>query len=211
MIIGIVGFIGSGKGSVGDILVSHHNFKKISFADPVKDCVSVIFGWPRHLLEGDTDESRNFRETVDQEWSRKLGYVVTPRYMLQIIGTESGRNVIHSDIWVYSAQNRMKQYENVVIPDVRFKNEIKMLNSMGAHVVRVKRGEDPVWWKTALDHNLNGIYKMDIEYPEVHVSEWDWIGQKMDYTILNEGTKGDLERKTNNMLKELREYVMLNS
>ena len=37
MIIGVVGFIGSGKGTVADILVEKHGFVKLSFADAVKD------------------------------------------------------------------------------------------------------------------------------------------------------------------------------
>ena len=46
MIIGICGLIGSGKGTVADILVDEH-FKKISFADKLKDGVSTVFGWDR--------------------------------------------------------------------------------------------------------------------------------------------------------------------
>ena len=57
MIIGICGLIGSGKGTVGDILVEQ-GFKKVSFADKLKDGVSTIFGWDRELLEGDTDICR---------------------------------------------------------------------------------------------------------------------------------------------------------
>ena len=58
-IIGVCGLIGGGKGTVADILVSNHNFQKISFADPLKDMISNVFNWPRHLLEGDTKESRD--------------------------------------------------------------------------------------------------------------------------------------------------------
>jgi len=50
MIIGVCGLIGSGKGTVADILQNNHNFIKVSFADSLKDCVSVVFGWDRALL-----------------------------------------------------------------------------------------------------------------------------------------------------------------
>ena len=43
MIIGICGLIGSGKGTVADILVER-NYKKISFADKLKDGVAEVFG-----------------------------------------------------------------------------------------------------------------------------------------------------------------------
>jgi ABC-type oligopeptide transport system ATPase subunit len=68
MIIGIVGFAGSGKGTVGDILVNDHDFTKLSFADAVKDATSAIFGWPRHLLEGDTNESRQLLKLKHQQY-----------------------------------------------------------------------------------------------------------------------------------------------
>ena len=62
MIIGVVGFIGSGKGTVGDLLKTEFGFHSISFASHLKDVASLLFGWDRNLLEGDTDESRSFRE-----------------------------------------------------------------------------------------------------------------------------------------------------
>ena len=79
MIIGIAGFLGSGKGTLGDILIQDYGFKSIAFADAVKDAVSVIFKWDRSLLEGDTKESRDFREHTDEYWSGKFGYEEIPR------------------------------------------------------------------------------------------------------------------------------------
>ena len=50
MIIGLVGRINSGKGTVADTMVKVGRFVKISFADPVKDCASTAFGWERNSL-----------------------------------------------------------------------------------------------------------------------------------------------------------------
>ena len=77
MIIGICGLIGSGKGTVADILVDQ-GFKKVSFADKLKDGVAEIFGWDRAMLEGDTDESRQWREQIDNYWSNETQMEVTP-------------------------------------------------------------------------------------------------------------------------------------
>ena len=86
MIIGICGLIGSGKGSVADILVENHNFKKLSFADKLKDGVSAVFGWDRDMLEGDTDRSRIWREKADEFWTSETGDTVSPRLVLQLFG-----------------------------------------------------------------------------------------------------------------------------
>ena len=67
-IIGIAGLIGSGKDTVANHLINNHNFTSVKFADKLKDGVAAIFEWPRDLLEGDTDESREWRETPDPFW-----------------------------------------------------------------------------------------------------------------------------------------------
>lgn len=201
MLIGIVGFAGSGKGAVSDILVQKHNFTKISFADSVKDAISTIFGWSRNLLEGDTKESRNFRETKDEWWSNKLGYDVTPRHMLQLMGTEAGRSVFHNDIWIHVAAKRCENVENVVIPDTRFQNEIDFIRNAGGFIVRVTRDKDPGWFETARKHNREGILEMHLKYPNVHVSEWSWIGNQFDYHIDNKGSMIVLESEINHLLR----------
>ena len=100
MIIGICGLIGSGKGSVADILVEEHNFKKISFADKLKDGVASVFDWDRQMLEGDTDDSRKWREEKDNFWSKETGETITPRLVLQLFGTDCMRSGFFDGIWV---------------------------------------------------------------------------------------------------------------
>ena len=200
MIIGVVGFIGSGKGTVADILVNKKDFTKISFADSVKDATAAIFGWPRGLLEGDTDESREFREKKDEWWSEKTGKHITPRNMLQLMGTEAGRDVIHPDVWVLSVERKIGMYKNVVIPDVRFPNEMNFIQSLGGFVVRVKRGEDPEWYNAALKANLENNTDLMTDYP-VHYSEWAWIGHSTDYQLDNVGPLSSLEGDIEHMLK----------
>ena len=212
MIIGVVGFIGSGKGTAADILVKKHGFTKLSFADTVKDATAAIFGWQRPLLEGDTDESRAWRETKDEWWSEKFGYDISPRLALQMMGTEAGRDVFHPDLWIHSLERKMEMYPNVVIADVRFPNEIAFIQSKGGFVVRVKRGPDPEWYNDAVIANstfetaeryaerLDAINRMD-EIHRIHYSEWAWIGSIMDYQLVNEGALSMLEADVTHMLK----------
>ena len=92
MIIGVCGFIGSGKDTVADYLQNFHEFRRDSFASTLKDAVAAVFGWDRELLEGRTKEARAWREQPDTWWTNRLGPVIgheiTPRWVLQYWGTE---------------------------------------------------------------------------------------------------------------------------
>ena len=196
MIIGLVGFIGAGKGTVGELL-RLNGYKQMSFAGVLKDTASIMFGWDRDLLEGDTVESRMFRETKDDFWSDKFGYDFTPRLALQRLGTEAGRDVFHKDIWVYALEKRIKQHRNVVITDTRFPNEIDSIHKMGGKIVEIQRGSIPEWYMQAVMYN-NGDSETK---PDVHFSEWAWMGYKTDYTINNNGTMEYLEEEIELMLE----------
>ena len=202
MIIGLVGFMSSGKGTCADYLVREHGFIKESFANSVKDAVSVVFGWDRQLLEGDTDCSREWRERADPWWSNRFGYEFTPRSALQLMGTEAGRDVFDKNIWVYSMMRRMDYSKNYVIADVRFPNEIQKIKEEGGMIIRVKKGRDPVWYLPAFNVNTNrDPHVMTENFPQIHYSEWAWIGSEgIDYTINNDGSIEDLENEIKKLL-----------
>ena len=111
MILAICGFKGSGKDTIGDYLIKNHGFKRFQFGSAVKDICSIIFGWPRQLLEGDSSESRKFRETEDKWWSKKLGFKITPRIAFQKIGTDLLRNHFHQDIWTLIIEKKIKEFQ----------------------------------------------------------------------------------------------------
>jgi hypothetical protein len=206
MIIGLIGFAGSGKGTAADFLVQKHNFTKLAFADAVKDATSAIFGWPRHLLEGDTEESRKFRETKDEWWSERFEYDFSPRIALQLMGTEAGRDVFHPDLWIHALSKKLSMYPNVVIADVRFPNEIVAIRNMGGFIVRIKRGDDPEWYGDALFENtsknrISGVNVMEKMHPQIHYSEWAWIGTQVDYHLDNIGAVSMLENDIDHMIK----------
>lgn len=206
MIIGIVGFIGSGKGTAADILSLKHGFTKLSFADSVKDATAAIFGWPRAMLEGDSNESRDFREKKDEWWSQKMGYDFTPRIALQLMGTEAGRDVFHPELWIHALERKMARHSSVVIADVRFPNEIEFIRKKGGFVVRVARGDDPEWYDLAKAANdpmfLHAPEAHDeMEKLGIHYSEWAWVGQIMDYNLNNVGAVSMLEADITHMLK----------
>jgi hypothetical protein len=186
MIIGICGLIGSGKGTVADILQDDWCFTKLSFADSLKDAVAAVFSWDRQLLEGATDESRHWREKVDPWWSDRLGMPeLTPRLILQLWGTEVCRTGFHQDIWIASLERKIEKEKNYVIPDTRFPNEIDLIKKIGGEIWCVKRGTDPSWFS---QYQIGGSPPNDI-----HSSEWEWARSKFSKTLQNNGTLADLK------------------
>ena len=192
-IIGIQGLIGSGKGATSDYLVEHHGFEKLSFADKLKDTVSELFDYDREMLEGDTAESRNWREQQDSFWSKELGKAITPRYILQVFGTDCMRNGFHDNIWISIVKKKILENPDTkyVMPDLRFFNEVEAIKALGGTVVSVERGELPTWWEHAVEYKTRSG-KKDASLDSIHISEWDLAGYDFDKIIKNDGTLNEL-------------------
>ena len=197
MIIGICGLIGSGKGTVADILVEEHKFTKISFADKLKDAVSVLFDWDRDMLEGETSESRYWREQEDAFWTKETGRKVTPRSVLQEFGTDCMRNGFYDGVWVSFVKKQIIENPNTnfVIPDVRFPHEVDLIKSLKGQMILVKRGEDPNWFTAYKDK--------DIVPKNVHPSEYLWAKTKFDTTIFNNASISQLHDSVLDNVNEL--------
>lgn len=208
-IVGITGFIGSGKDTAADYLCENHNFRRMSFAGALKDAVAIVFDWDREMLDGTTPESRVWREEVDQWWANRLNIPhLTPRWILQQWGTEVCRLGFHNDIWVASVENQLrKTSHDIVITDCRFPNEIKSIKQAGGITIRVERGEKPIWYQDAL--TLNQMYKNSEQYnllkeklenSGAHASEYSSVGIEYDYTISNDGTIEDLHKQVESIV-----------
>ena len=206
MIIGVCGFIGSGKDTIADYLVGFHGYRRDSFAGTLKDAVAAVFGWDRELLEGRTPEARSWREQVDTWWATRLAMPnLTPRWVLQYWGTEVCRRAFHDDIWIAALEARLsRRSDNTVISDVRFPNEIQSIRNAGGKIVWVKRGELPSWYGVALAANNNppqpNASSKILKDLGVHVSETAWVGTKFDYEIDNNGTIEELYTNIKNLV-----------
>jgi hypothetical protein len=85
---------------------------------------------------------------------------------------------------------------------------MKMIRDNGGLILRIKRGPEPEWFSTAenINHELPDRFesirkdqKMS-KYPDIHYSEWAWIGYPVDFTIENNGSLEDLKRQVNEYL-----------
>lgn len=200
MIIGLAGLIGSGKDTVAKYLVEHHGFVQYSWASTVKDCLSIIFGWKRSLLEGDTPESRQWRETVDPWWSARLDIPnFTPRWAMTNFATDAMRDHFHSDIWVASMEYRLQTItDNIVISDCRFPNELNSVKRMNGQTVRITKSPEPNWVVLA---RFNWDQFL-ITYPDIHPSEYSSVNYNFDKVIKNDGTLTELYTQVNGLLQD---------
>ncbi len=117
MIIGITGHMGSGKTSVAQILSGIVITTILPFSSPVKDA-ALNLGWDgKKCVKG--------------------------RRLLQLLGTECGRDCIDIDIWVNrwidEFQNMTHDHIYVIADDIRFDNEADLLRSLGGIIICVKR------------------------------------------------------------------------
>ena len=175
---------------IAERLVTQHEFERDSFAKSLKDATASIFGWDRELLEGNTKESREWREQPDIFWSKKFNKEITPRWVLQYFGTEVCRGGMLDSVWVDSLIARY-QGKNTVISDTRFVNEIKTIRDHGGKIVLIKRGEVPS--------------REEMQASGAHQSEWDWIGCKFDYVIENNSTFEALNYQIDDLIHRLQD------
>jgi len=227
MLIGILGNIGSGKDTIAEYLCASADYTRLSMASALKDACAAVFGWDREMLEGKTAEHRAIREERDTFWANRLGiYNFSPRFALQIVGTQLFRDQLHQDIWVASVENKIVKHRlkhddensNIVISDIRFPNECEMIRRHGGQIWVVRRGQLPEWWSCAeltTSAMANDAEKnnfpvqwalsdnkelMEDKYPDIHFSEWAWASEKYDHELTNDGTLVELYQKVEKIL-----------
>lgn len=206
-LISVSGFKGSGKDTVGDHICQKNGYRKDSFADPLKDLCASIFNWPRDALEGDTPESRKWREEIDVWWAKELNIPdFSPRRAFQLIGTDVLRKHFHDGLWISSLKQRYEQSPTpVIVTDARFGNELTLIKELGGITVAVHRGNKPDWWDTAKilnttdDLDIAHMALQNLEKMDIHASEYSWVGREVDYEIHNDSTLEDLYEKIDNL------------
>jgi hypothetical protein len=128
LFIGLCGKKGSGKSYVAENMRDLRGAKITRFADTLKDMMRVM-GFNEGQING------NLKEVACDMLNGK-----TPRYAMQTLGTEWGRNLLHENIWVdMLVAKANKETGIVVVDDVRFPNEIKAIRENGGVVAWVER------------------------------------------------------------------------
>lgn len=126
-VIGITGRKFSGKDLSGSIISRLYGHKMRAFANPLKEACRVLFGFDDDQLYGDK------KEVVDEFWK------ITPRTVLQKVGTDLFRDNFDKDFWIKCMERKLQKGKPCVICDIRFDNECSKIKEYGGIVIRINR------------------------------------------------------------------------
>lgn len=174
---------GSGKTTIAKYLAKEHNYHRVPFAEPLKLMMRTLLkSFGHSFLYGDMLlNDPNLKEQILPE----LG--VTPRSMMQTLGTEWGRKMVHPDIWLHAWKRSVEElgiHGNVVVDDVRFPNELEIVKSMPTSTL---------WWV----ERPSAAVSTDVM---AHSSQQPLDQSQFNETIVNNGALKDLYTTVNNIL-----------
>lgn len=151
-LIGLTGRAGCGKDTVGLMLSEPAQgrmpFELLAFATPLKDMVEALLdhlgedtpfgGWP---VEGSKlkPPARQWKESDLPSIGK------SPRMLLQTLGTEWGRQMVHPDLWLKCAEYAVaalaadEGVDHFCFTDCRFDNEADWIRGQGGEVWHILR------------------------------------------------------------------------
>ena len=196
-IIGITGSKGHGKDTVADmikdILETDMEIKvaKLALADPMKEILSDLTGFPIELIEDLKRQEENGKVTISYSTGQTR---TTVRKLLQILGQSVKRRLENDFVWAEALMDRIYSNEFlengancVIIPDIRFAFERNFINSSKpCNVFSVIRVENP-----------------NVPSNDSHESETNIFSVPSDYTIVNDGSLDELKEKVREVVKEI--------
>lgn len=140
-LIAFTGKIGSGKSTAANYLRDQHKYIQMNFADPLREGIAAIFGFP---IEKFND--REFKE-------KDFGYGFSPRKALQLLGTEWRLLLGVEDLWVRILQDKIQATYpifGVCIADLRYEYEADWIRKHGGLIIHIHRENNP--FQVEADH-----------------------------------------------------------
>ena len=181
LLIGFNGPTGSGKDTAAAHLIDHHGFRQVAFADAIRQALLTLDPW--------VDTFYRVSEVV-RAWGWETAKRNSPevRRLLQVFGTEVGRDMFGPEVWVDQVFKKIDTFppgQRVVVTDVRFQNEADAVWARGGFLVRLNR--DAPQHRGVLDHR----------------SETEAAVLSADFTIPNHGTLDELHRQLGRIVGRL--------
>ena len=185
MILGLHGFAQSGKDTMAGILIEKLGYRRIAFADILREALYRL-----DPVVGFTNgELLTVTRVVDEiGWEKAKVQYSEVRRLLQVIGTEVGRDLIDENVWVNLAMKGVGVNDKVVVTDVRYPNEIDAINKLNGVLIKIRRP--------------------DLGPVNNHVSDSGLPDEMFDFIIDNEGSVEDFKNKTLNMFAEFQKVAL---
>ncbi len=177
-IFGIAGKKLSGKSTFVDAYVNSHQHQSIyvhAFADPLKDACKSLF-----LLHDEQMIDQKQKEAIDTRWN------VSPRQLMQWLGTYIMRQQFRNDFWIYNwllwyKSHNWNENDIIFIPDVRFQNEIDFIhNTFNGKVILIKRLNYTI--NDTHQSENNQLDRIDIEIENDTLDNLELIAKSFVYT-----------------------------
>lgn len=134
MLIGLTGLAGAGKSEVARVIMAASNFQRVKFADPLKNMIRTMLRDVGHTAE---DIERYVEGDLKEQVIDGVG--VTARKLMVTLGTEWGRDCIATDLWTRLWGAQVERFDNVIVDDVRFPNEVEAIRERDGEIWRVIR------------------------------------------------------------------------
>lgn len=141
-LIGIIGRIGSGKDTAGEMLMEKlgEGYKIKKYAGMLKDITCMLVGCTREQLESQEFKNSN----MPKIWRKGNVPPMTYRRFMQLLGTEAGKDVLHPDIWTNSLFADYTEGDKWIITDVRYPEEADAILERGGTLIKLERFEVPL-------------------------------------------------------------------
>ena len=175
MIIGLSGYAQSGKDTVAELLCLNYDYKRLSFADPIRHALTIV--------NPKLDSITRLADFVDDHGWEMAKHNPEVRRLMQVFGTDFGRKMLGSDVWIKMAFRDLRPEDRIVVSDVRFPNEAEAIKKLGGSVWRINR------------HNHSAV--------NGHTSEHAMDNYMFDHFIYNDPTLDDLSDEVFMLSKEL--------
>ena len=132
MVIGLSGYAQSGKDEVAKILVEVYGYKRVAFADAIRDAIYTL----NPIMTGANIRVADYVDELGWDTAKKHPEV---RRLLQVMGTEVGRQLFDDSVWIEKALGNVEPNDKIVVTDVRFPNEAKEIKWLFGEVWRINR------------------------------------------------------------------------
>lgn len=144
------GFARSGKDEAAKVLVEEFGFKRVAFADKLREvlyALNPIVDIEHYVHDDDFLQRRPVviryvQDVIDAfGWDgyKETNYGPEIRRLLQRLGTEAGRQTLWDSIWIDAALTGFGPDDKIVVSDARFFNEFDAIRERGGEIWRIER------------------------------------------------------------------------